>query len=153
MTTDIDPNNDGIDHIWLSSEAKTELGRMLYIGANRPFVDPKWGPFDSVYAFWVWHDGGKLDSLRSLHHDNMIRSSLAGMNTGPGAWSEVIEVLKRSVYQDAQLTEALRQSTLPFVVYDKLQFQGRDEPTIYPLTDREWYVRAVEDLRRELQAS
>lgn len=153
MMTDIDPNNDGIDHIWLSSEASTELGRLLYIGARRPFVDPKWGQFDSVYAFWVWNDGGQLDSLRSLHHDNMIRSSLAGMHSNPGSWSEVIEVLKRSVYQDARLQQMLKESTLPFAVYDKIQFQGRSEPTIYPLHDREWYVRAVEDLRRELQAA
>jgi hypothetical protein len=153
MMTEIDPNNDGIDHIWLSSEANTELGRQLYIGAKRPFVDPKWGQFDSVYAFWVWYDGGKLDSLRSLHHDNMIRSSLAGMNSSPGGWSEVVEVLKRSVIQDPRLNQMLVESTLPFAVYDKLHFQGRTEPAVYPLNDREWYVRALENLRQELQTA
>lgn len=148
---EIDPTQDGVDHIWLSPEGQTYLGRALYIGAHRPFVDPVHGQFASLIAFWIWYDSGRYDGLRDIHHDNMIRSSMAGISNLPGNRAEVIDVLKRSVLNDSALSQALKESTLPFKAYEVIKFEGRQEATIYPLHDREWYVSAIEDLRSELQ--
>lgn len=151
--TEIDPTQDGIDHIWLSPEGQTPLGRALYIGAHRPFVDPVYGRFASIIAFWIWYDSGRQDGLRDIHHDNMIRSSMTGLSNLPGNRAEVIEVLRRSVYADPALSQALIDSTLPFRSYEVIKFEGRDQPTVYPLNDREWYVSALESLRNELKAA
>lgn len=145
------PENDGVTHIWLSNEGNTNLGRSLYIGAKRPFVDPVYGQFDSIIAFLVWYDNGRRDSLREIHHDVMIRSSMAGMTSTTQALSETVEVLKRSILSDPLLREELKQSTLPFATYEYVRFGARSEPSVYPLTDREWYAAAIEDVRRQLQ--
>lgn len=152
MTTDIDPLQDGVTHIWLSPEGNTNLGRALYIGAHRPFVDPVYGRFASIIAFWTWYDSGRQEGLRDIHQDNMIRSSMSGIGDLPGNRAEVMEVLKRSILNDKVLSDALRASSLPFLTYEVINFQGREGPTVYPLHDREWYVVAIEAVRKELQA-
>lgn len=147
------PDSDGETHIWLSHEGKTFLGRSLYIGARRPFVDPTFGAFESIFAFLVWYDNGQRDSLRDIHHDVMIRSSMAGMYSSTRALSETIEVLRRSILSDQELRTELAQSTLPFATYEYIKLTGRETGSTYPLKSREWYVNAIESLRYELKAS
>lgn len=148
--TQIDHTQDGVSHICVGPDGKTELGRLLYIGAHRPFVDPQYGFFASVVAFWVWYDSGKNDALRSIHHDDMIRSSFSGLPDRQGNRQEVIQVLRRSILQDDHLSTLLKQSDQPMMAYEVIDYSGRDRPMVYPLPDREWYVRALEDIRREL---
>jgi hypothetical protein len=42
---------------------------------------------------------------------------------------------------------------LPFVAYETVNYAGREEPVTYELKDRQWYVAALEAIRRELQAA
>jgi hypothetical protein len=148
--TQIDHLQDGVSHINVAPSGKTELGRLLYIGALRPFVDSQHGYFASVVAFWVWYDSGQNDSLREIHHDNMIRSSFSGLPDRPGNRSEVIEVLRRSIDQDVKVRELLVSSTLPFVAYETISYGHRSTPVNYELTDRRWYVDALESIRQQL---
>lgn len=150
--TKIDHTQDGVTHICVGPNGKTSLGRLLYIGAHRPFVDPQYGFFASVIAFWVWHDSGKNDSLREIHHDNMIRSSLSGLPDLPGNRQEVLAVLRRSIEQDATLSDLLANSELPLMAYETIEYEGRAAPVSYPLPDREWYVRALEEIRADLKS-
>jgi hypothetical protein len=150
--TKIDHTQDGVTHICVGPNGKTTLGRLLYIGAHRPFVDPQYGFFASVIAFWVWYDSGRHDSLREIHHDTMIRSSLSGLPDIPGNRQEVMGVLNRSIKQDTTLATQLAQSTLPLVAYETIEYEGRQAPVSYPLPDREWYVHVLEKIRHELQA-
>lgn len=151
----VDPSSygDGVDHIRIAPDAATWLGRQLHLGTRRPFTDPQYGHFASLVAFWYWYDGNRSDALRELHHDNMVRSSFAGINDLPGNRAEVINVLRRSLQADPELTQALRASTLPIKAYEVVQYDRRDSPTLYPLPDREWYVRGIEEVRQRLQQS
>jgi hypothetical protein len=150
--TEIDHMQDGVGHINVAPNGKTELGRLLYIGALRPFVDPQYGYFASIVAFWVWYDSGQNDSLREIHHDNMIRSSFSGLPDLPGNRAEVIEVLKRSIDQDPKALALLENSSLPLVCYETINYEGRAHPVSYELTDREWYVNALETIRQGLHS-
>jgi hypothetical protein len=152
MTKTINPDLDGVNHIWLSPRGKTELGRQLYIGAHRPFVDSVHGTFSSIIAFWLWYDGGQADILRTVHHDNMIRSSLTGLRDIPGNRHAVCQVLRNSILQDAALTAKLRDSTLPFATYEVYKMpRTPGKSSVYPIQDREWYIHTLESLRRELR--
>lgn len=150
--TQIDHLQDGVGHINVAPNGKTDLGRLLYIGAHRPFVDPQYGYFASIVAFWVWYDSGQKDSLREIHHDNMIRSSFSGLPDRPGNRAEVVEVLKRSIDQDPQAKALLKESTLPLLSYETINYEGRGSAVTYELIDRRWYVEALESIRRQLQS-
>jgi hypothetical protein len=50
---DIDPNEDGITHINVYSQAKTELGRFLSNFAHSPVNTPD-GHFESLEGYWYW---------------------------------------------------------------------------------------------------
>lgn len=59
------PENDGIDHINVYSQANTELGRFLSNFAHYPQNTPD-GEFESLEGYWYWlktYD----DRLRHLH--------------------------------------------------------------------------------------
>jgi hypothetical protein len=147
------PVNDGVDHIWLSPKGRTFLGQQLGIGAHRPFVDPEYGRFESIYAFWLWYESNRVDVLRNVHHRNMILSSITGLSDLPGSRAEVALVAKRSILNDPTMLREMRGSELPFACYEVINFTDRDpESTIYPLPDREWYVRALEEVRLEIKA-
>lgn len=65
----IDPNKDGIDHINVYSNGKTELGRMLSNFYRFPIMT-KDGLFYSVEAYWFWlgisNDCKEKEHLRTL---------------------------------------------------------------------------------------
>lgn len=146
------PQTEGEDHVWLSPESQTLLGRRLHIGAYRPFTHPVHGSFNSLIALWFWHCDDRKDSLRELSHDTMIRSSFSGVKDLPGGRTLVSDSLIYSLNADPELREAVKLSTLPFAVYEAIRYPERDGVTIHPLPSREWYVTALEELRRRLQA-
>lgn len=61
----LSPSTDGIDHINVYSQGKTELGRLLTNFANTPFVCED-GAFTSVEGYWYWL-GTREPILRTVH--------------------------------------------------------------------------------------
>lgn len=68
MIAIIDPNQDGVTHINIYSQGKTELGRMLsnFYKCN---INTKDGWFNSVEGYWYWlgiEDCNEKEVLRDL---------------------------------------------------------------------------------------
>ena len=65
----INPNNDGVDHINVYSNGKTELGRMFSNFYRFPIMT-KDGYFNSVESYWFWlgisSEYQNRDQLRNL---------------------------------------------------------------------------------------
>ena len=147
-----DPDGDGITHIWISPNGKTELGRMLYIGSYRPFHHPRDGYFASIFAYWVWLGSSrKEDSIRDLHHDNSIRSSLAGMQDTQVSRTKICEALNYSIEQNELIRNLLYQSKLPFAIYEVIEYDPNQKPIAFELPGRDWYVNEIENIRHRLQ--
>jgi len=65
----IDPTKDGITHINIYSQGKTELGRMLS-NFYRYSIETKDGQFNSVEGYWYWlgiEDCKEKEILRKLY--------------------------------------------------------------------------------------
>lgn len=139
------PDDDGLTHIRLSPNAKTDLGRMLHIGANRPFNDPEYGQFASIAAFWQWYTNGRSDALRDIHHSNMIRSSMYSSRYVAGAEEETMKVLQRSILNNPQLKQAVQTNELPFISYDVVDFK-KGKRIVYVSTVIGWYDTAINNL-------
>jgi len=68
----IDPNKDGITHINIYSQGKTELGQMLSNFYKFP-INTKDGNFMSVEGYWYWmgiEDCPEKERLRSVYGFN-----------------------------------------------------------------------------------
>lgn len=64
----VDPNEDGVTHINIYSQGKTELGRMLS-NFYKCRIDTKDGVFNSVEGYWYWlgiEDCKEKDALKTL---------------------------------------------------------------------------------------
>ena len=146
----ISSKEDGITHICISPKAATELGRKLYIGAAMNINHPELGNFKSIIAYWLWLSNNKLDLLREIHHESLIASSWVGLSTDIVYRTHVKDFMQYVFINDTGIFNMLRFSTLPFVSYEIVKFKTQDhiEEHIYPLSSREWYDMAVEDIRK-----
>ena len=65
--SDLNPNNDGIDHINIYSKSKNRLGFFLSHFPRTPFEHPEYGNFESMEGFWYYAKTGfKHQYLRGL---------------------------------------------------------------------------------------
>lgn len=110
------PYGDGVDHINVNIEAKTELGRMLSHFYYSPFVHPMYGNFTSIESFWQW--------IKSVERPESIRtmSAASAKKEGRGLLKRKVpqfyEVIADANYlrivQNPEIYEALMLSELPF---------------------------------------
>lgn len=145
--------NEGESHIRLSHDSKHHLGRMLYIGAHRPFNDSVHGKFQSIAGFCMWYvSSNPMEIMRSIHHDNMVHSSTDGISKmGVDGQQEVYRVLKESIVRDPRLVKELISTTAPFASYGVLE-QPHLEAKTYDTPWFNWYASIITRIRDELKA-
>lgn len=156
MTT-IDPNLDGIEHINIYSEGRTEVGRLLSNFAYSPFIHPEDGRFDSVEGYWYWllTDGHFMrDNLRFLHGRTAKFTGRRMTNTyDPVDEDEVFKnkirtALRCKVEQNPEIKNAiLKFLPLPFVHY----YVYDDGAKVVIPTSHTWIIDEWEEIRSELK--
>lgn len=114
---DIDINNDGVDHIRIHRNAGTELGRLLDNTSGLHFYHDKDGFFRSVnnYIAWLLHnqDNFKLMDEATLepYCKDFDKDSLIMYR------ARIQEAILCKIMQNQNLTDLLRNSSLPIVSY------------------------------------
>lgn len=113
---------DGVDHINIHANAKTELGRRLDNLSHEPFVHPEYGEFASVEGFyWYLVDGAKDDGFRTLHGHDARKIGMLHKNSERhlnGRLTEkAAEASMYKVTQNPDLAELLKRSELPLTCY------------------------------------
>jgi len=113
------PENDGIDHINVYSNGKTELGRLLSNFPRTPFELEDFGQFASVEAFWYYILTGNenLRSLSGIQAKNLGKESLQD-----GIEDQVPQEFLKMAYiakleQNGKVRDLLLKSTLPLTHY------------------------------------
>lgn len=145
----IKPQDDGIKHIRISPKGKTSLGRKLHISAYRPFIHDDYGYFASVIAFWSYLESN-IDSLRDLHHANLIRISLTSLPNKSGNKNTITKAIEMSIDQNPAIKEALKENEFKFHTYEVLN-QGGDHEKVCPVSRWKWYVKTIENIQQRLQ--
>lgn len=120
-----DPEKDGIDHINIFSQGRTELGRLLSNFAHTKFTYPPFGSFNSAEGFYFWYlTGQKHDSFKYLHGSSAKtegKKYKSDRIDKTGMTDEILEVLctmlLNKVQCNPELQQMLIESTLPFVHY------------------------------------
>lgn len=120
------PSNDGVDHINIYSNAKTELGRKLSHFPFTPFTHPYFGPFKSMEGFWYWLKAEKKDDvLRNLcgfkakqYGRGLEKKKLDDFKTGIALFQEdILAANYQKIIQNPSILQMLCDSDLPFQHY------------------------------------
>lgn len=159
MLTNISDNNtsdvDGIHHINIWNNGKTELGRMLYQTANALFSHPEFGHFASVLGFWQWLIEKEPDDELRRKYNGQVKKYLA--RRGPRATRFINDkeaiffaVNWMKIEQNQEIKEALINSTLPFKEY--YYFVGKTNVHRINQRGQEWVCRMFEDIRAMMKA-
>lgn len=110
---------DGISHINVDINAKTELGKMLSHFYELPFLHPVLGQFNSMEGFWWW--------VKSNHRNDQFRKLSGAAARQSGRRSEYTTVHEfrkiiasatyEKITQNDELLELVCAATLPFQCY------------------------------------
>ncbi|AMM43911.1 hypothetical protein FDG95_gp348 [Pectobacterium phage vB_PcaM_CBB] len=147
------PEEDGITHINIYSQAKTELGRMLSNFYYSPFTFEPYGEFASGESFWYWYlTGQQHNSLKTLHGFEAKKEGRKYRNDRLdvlGLTNEDLEVMEQmlvhKIAYNPNIAKLLKESTLPFVHY--YSYHGR---VIVP-DGVDWLSTSYEDIRTVLK--
>lgn len=139
------PEMDGVDHINIKQDGKTELGRMLAHFYESHFEHPYLGPFDCMEGFWQY--------IRAAEPNDKLRTlvGLAAFSFGKNLTlvrrkhfrDIIMDGNFAKIVQNTDIKEALTASTLPITQY---YTYGPHKVVIIPKT-APWLVPDFEELR------
>lgn len=142
------PGIDGVDHINIYSQGKTELGRALSNFSTIPFIHPVHGRFETVEGFWYWLTtrDDRLRTLPGWQCKKLGRSLQRLFNTKfiEGCFRKEIQIALEEKAKNPKIFALLRSSTLPFCHY--YVFDGAKKDAHY-----EWIVEMWENIRTTLK--
>ena len=141
---------DGIHHINIWNNGKTELGRMLYQTANAPFSHPEFGHFASVLGFWQWLIEKNPDDELRRKYNGQIKKYLSRRGDRPTRFiankEDIFFAINwMKIEQNQKIKEALLASTLPFKEY--YYFVGKTNVLRVDQRGHEWVCQMFEDIR------
>ena len=155
MSTGIDPQTDGVDHINVYSGGATALGRGLSNFAHLPFKHPKYGFFASVEAFWYYVSTGlKHEGLRRLYgaFAKKAGQKLERVEMDESAFHQLIcEAITCKIEQHPKLLQALLENTLPLRHYYVYGHGALSKVRLKP--EHDWQLRHMESLVAKWRAA
>ena len=139
---------DGTDHINISFDGHTELGRMLSYFYYSPFIHPYFGPFNCMEGFWRYFKTDECDdNLRKLSGS---KAKFYGKTLTPVRRQNFKQIVFSANYhkviQNPRMMQLLKESTMPF---DHYYYFGEGSIPIRP-KDYEWMVDCFDTIRTML---
>lgn len=141
------PNNDGIDHINVYSQGRTNLGIFLSNWYKYPQVVEGLGTFYSIEGLWYYLGTGD-DRLRTVYGYNakyLGRSLPRNNNMDEYEFKSIIKNAIKHKILSGHMLQTFINSSLPFThyyVFGGKQVNGKSQ----------WVINYLEDLREELKS-
>ena len=140
---------DGVTHLNIYSNSKTDLGRGLAHFAFSPFLHPYYGPFNSMEGFWHFIRAEEPD--HRLRTFSGHRAKLLGKTLKTHRVENFRELVNEANYHRIAQSEKLRalivDSNLPF---DHYYLFGPGQKLVRPM-GFEWLVDGFENIRKMLK--
>ena len=130
---ELDPELDGIRHVNIYSQSRSQLGRWLSNFSRAPFVLPEYGMFDSMEGFYFYAATGFCnEALRTESGFNAKKAGVKFERVHLDNFMEIIESgIRAKIRCNGNIMEALRESTLPLAHYYKFGL-GRTHQSALP---------------------
>ena len=153
---ELNPFNDGADHINIYSKARTKLGQRLSNFDHSPFEHTKYGHFESVEGFWYWlATEKKHEILRNLYGIDAKKKGQEIVDEfGERALfdaqdiEDILESIRCKLRQNQDILKMLVDSDLPFEHYYCWYAKDNSSYKIEILSEYYWVVDEIESLRK-----
>ena len=140
---------DGIDHINISHQGLTDLGKTLHPSAELPFTHNFFGNFNSIEAFWDYIATGARDERfrngsREFRWSRKKNMEIFEIQNLPFF---ILDAMVQQILQYDKLKEAVIESNLPFDIYTysgPLKVPHRNNKSF-------WLAAGMEDIRKQLK--
>ena len=147
-----DPNElgeDGIDHINVSNQAKTELGQSLAQDVFIPFLHPVYGKFNTVTGFWYYISSSNRDERCRTMRSSKLRVIFKGQKLPPvkNFKAIILEAYWLKIIQHEAIKKELMESTLPIDCYF---FKEGENNRTRPRNHR-WLLQGLNEIRNCLK--
>lgn len=145
---------DGVTHICIDIDAKTELGRMLSHYYESGFVHPTFGSFKTLEGFWRYincdDEGSKQrDDFRTISGRGVNKISRHMAKRNVKNFKQIIyEANYYRIINDKKLYDLFVSSTLPFDYY----FLFGDAKIVQRAKGYSWIINMYEELRQMMKA-
>lgn len=144
---------DGVDHINVWNNGKTDLGRMLSIEFEREIDVKPWGRFSSIFAMWAYLTSKNHPKSLMMMDDFSLRTWLKKRRITemeveyPGLNYACAYVLGNVIKADPALAKALiNTNDAVFSSYIRM----RDQTVMHP--NAVWWIPCIRLIRAQLQA-
>lgn len=141
---------DGVDHINISSMGCTELGPALYIGTRLKFTHAEFGEFHSLSNFWGYIETNAANERLRFLSTTARMEELKRHERHQVQYISfiILDAAWQRIQQLPPLLEAIKNSTLPFDNYfvGETSFLARWRRSISP-----WVVEGYELIREALK--
>ncbi len=147
-----DPNElgeDGVDHINVSNQAKTELGQSLAQDVFIPFVHPVYGKFNTITGFWYYISSSNRDERCRTTKSSKLRMIFKGQKLPPvkNFKAIILEAYWLKIIQHEAIKKELMESTLPIDCYF---FKEGENNRTRPRNHR-WLLQGLNEIRGALK--
>ena len=147
-----DPNElgeDGVDHINVSNQAKTELGQSLAQDVFIPFVHPVYGKFNTITGFWYYSSSSNRDERCRTTKSSKLRMIFKGQKLPPvkNFKAIILEAYWLKIIQHEAIKKELMESTLPIDCYF---FKEGENNRTRPRNHR-WLLQGLNEIRNALK--
>ena len=147
-----DPNElgeDGVDHINVSNQAKTELGQSLAQDVFIPFVHPVYGKFNTITGFWYFISSSNRDERCRTMRSSKLRMLFKGQKLPPvkNFKAIILEAYWLKIIQHEAIKKELMESTLPIDCYF---FKEGENDRTRPRNHR-WLLQGLNEIRNALK--
>lgn len=140
---------DGIDHINIWEQAKTDLGRALSHSARLSFTHSIFGRFDNMESFWQYIRSVERDDRVRVLHGYKLKTFARKLTFKrvPNFHAVIMDANWQKVQQYPDLLDELKESELPFDCY----YLNNEGIRIRPAFSH-WVIYGFTKIREALKA-
>lgn len=146
---------DGVDHINIWTRGATEIGQVLDMDFEMPWVHPRYGRFLSLSSFWYYVTSHDLDRGLMMLPSHVLRKRGSTQNhqatrkTVDNLRALMIDAAYHRIISVPEVAESLRETNLPLDNY--VVVARSTPPQRHPRGLAFWFVPGMEYIRRALK--
>lgn len=139
---------DGVDHINILEQSKTDLGRFLAHNSLYEFRHDKFGKFKTIEAFWYYIQSVERDDRIRVMHGRSLKSfiSCLTMQHITNFRAIIMHTNFQKIKQYDFAVKLMKESTLPFDCYYINESGVLARPPYF-----KWLLRGFEELRKAIK--
>lgn len=140
---------DGVDHINVTDDAVTSLGRSLSYRAKRPFVHTHFGNFNSVEGFWYYIQSVERDDRLRIMNAMAIKKFASKLTKRPVAKNFkaiILDANYQKIINDRRILAEIKDSILPFENYYTNEHGIKIRPKYFF-----WMLPGLEEIRTAIK--